>query len=124
MKNALMTVIGAFAFGDFLFHPWNAAGLAVSMAGAVWYATRSALKVRPRRRRQCLCACVRPKCLCTAPQARQKSIKDSLLQQLPIIGRDRLKPHRERNGYQPTHSRTNSNISRANSSQDLARVAA
>lgn len=49
MKNALMTVIGAFAFGDFLFHPWNAAGLAVSMAGAVWYATRSALKVQPRR---------------------------------------------------------------------------
>lgn len=45
LKNAIMTIVGAFAFGDFVFDPWNAAGLAVSMAGAMWYATRSALKV-------------------------------------------------------------------------------
>ena len=45
LKNAIMTIVGAFAFGDFIFEPWNAAGLAVSMAGAVWYAMRSALRV-------------------------------------------------------------------------------
>lgn len=45
LKNAIMTIVGAFAFGDFVFEPWNAAGLAVSMAGAVWYAMRSALRV-------------------------------------------------------------------------------
>ncbi|KAL4440081.1 hypothetical protein ABPG75_003082 [Micractinium tetrahymenae] len=67
LKNAIMTIVGAFAFGDFIFEPWNAAGLAVSMAGAVWYAMRSALR------------------------ARQKSLKDRLLQQVPVIGRDRLK---------------------------------
>lgn len=37
------------------------------MCGAVWYAMRSALK------------------------ARQKSMKDQLLRQVPVIGRDRLK---------------------------------
>jgi hypothetical protein len=41
-----MTIVGAFAFGDFIFEPWNAAGLTVSMLGAVWYAMRSALRVR------------------------------------------------------------------------------
>lgn len=46
LKNAIMTIVGAFAFGDFIFEPWNATGLAVSMAGAVWYAMRSALRVR------------------------------------------------------------------------------
>jgi hypothetical protein len=44
-----MTIVGAFAFGDFIFEPWNATGLAVSMAGAVWYAMRSALRVRQQR---------------------------------------------------------------------------
>lgn len=67
LKNALMTVVGAFAFGDFVFEPLNAAGLAVSMTGAMWYATRSALK------------------------ARRKSVTDALLKQTPVIGRDRLK---------------------------------
>jgi len=45
LKNAIMTIVGAFAFGDFIFEPLNASGLAVSMAGAVWYAMRSALRV-------------------------------------------------------------------------------
>ena len=67
LKNAVMTVVGALAFPDFIFDPGNAVGLALSMGGAIWYATRSALK------------------------ARQKSIKDSLLQQQPVIGRDRLR---------------------------------
>ena len=43
-----MTVIGAFAFGDFVYETWNCVGLAMSMGGAVWYAMRSALKVRAR----------------------------------------------------------------------------
>lgn len=67
LKNAVMTVVGALAFPDFIFDPANAAGLCLSMTGAIWYATRSALR------------------------ARQKSIKDSLLQQQPVIGRDRLR---------------------------------
>jgi hypothetical protein len=67
LKNAVMTVVGAFAFSDFIFEPANAAGLCLSMTGAIWYATRSALR------------------------ARQKSIKGSVLQQQPIIGRDRLR---------------------------------
>jgi hypothetical protein len=67
LKNAVMTVVGAFAFSDFIFEPANAAGLMLSMTGAIWYATRSALR------------------------ARQKSIKGSVLQQQPIIGRDRLR---------------------------------
>lgn len=45
LKNVLMTVIGALAFRDFVFQPWNAVGLGISMAGAVWYATKSALRV-------------------------------------------------------------------------------
>ena len=67
LKNAVMTVVGALAFPDFIFDPANAAGLVLSMTGAIWYATRSALR------------------------ARQKSIKDNVLQQQPVIGRDRLK---------------------------------
>lgn len=67
LKNAVMTIVGALAFPDFVFDPANALGLSVSMTGAIWYATRSALK------------------------ARQKSVKDSLLQQQPVIGRDRLR---------------------------------
>ena len=137
-----MTVVGAFAFGDFIFQPSNAAGLAVSMAGAVWYAMRSALRVSSERAgqrsaaqrsglddgvahavwfmplpwgwraRQPLgvppptCGALRPPCLPHAAawpplppalypssslQVRQKSIKDRLLQQVPVIGRDRLK---------------------------------
>jgi hypothetical protein len=44
LKNAIMTVVGALAFPDFKFSPPNVAGLALSMAGAIWYAMRSALK--------------------------------------------------------------------------------
>lgn len=40
-----MTAVGVFAFGDFLYHRWNAIGICISMAGAVWYATRAALRV-------------------------------------------------------------------------------
>lgn len=76
LKNAIMTIVGAFAFGDFIFEPWNAAGLTVSMLGAVWYAMRSALR------------------------ARQKSIKDRILQQVPVIGRDRLKSRVNMDGAQ------------------------
>lgn len=47
LKNIIMTVIGAFAFGDFQFSLLNSAGLVMSMVGAIWYAARSALKVRP-----------------------------------------------------------------------------
>jgi hypothetical protein len=47
-----MTIVGALSFGDFIFDYWNAAGLAVSFAGAVWYAMRSALRVSGR------CACM------------------------------------------------------------------
>ena len=46
LKNVIMTFVGAVSFGDFVFRPWNAAGLAISMAGAVWYATKAALRVR------------------------------------------------------------------------------
>lgn len=67
LKNAVITIVGAIAFPDFLFDPANALGLGVSMTGAIWYATRSALK------------------------AKQKTMKDSLLQQQPVIGRDRLR---------------------------------
>eukprot|EP00887_Chlorella_sp_A99_P000588 scaffold17.g588.t1 len=96
MKNAAMTIVGALAFSDFMFEPWNAAGLALSMVGAVWYAMRSALK------------------------ARQKSAKDSLLQQLPSIGqRDRRKPSVDMSGVGlpaggwrsvGSHSRSNSGV--------------
>lgn len=67
LKNAVMTIIGALAFPDFAFDPANSLGLGLSMTGAIWYATRSALK------------------------ARQKNIKDTLLQQQPVIGKDRLR---------------------------------
>ena len=67
LKNAVMTIVGAVAFPDFVFDPANALGLGLSMTGAIWYATRSALK------------------------ARQKSMKDTLLQQQPVIGKDRLR---------------------------------
>ena len=67
LKNAVMTVVGALAFPDFIFETANVSGLTLSMTGAIWYATRSALR------------------------ARQKSIKDTVLQQQPVIGRDRLR---------------------------------
>ncbi len=67
LKNAVMTIVGALAFPDFVFDPANTLGLGLSMTGAIWYATRSALK------------------------ARQKNIKDTLLQQQPVIGKDRLR---------------------------------
>eukprot|EP00884_Botryococcus_braunii_P020246 jgi/Botrbrau1/6905/Bobra.67_3s0024.1 len=46
IKNIALTIIGAFAFGDFLYKFWNVLGLAVSMLGAIWYSTRLALKER------------------------------------------------------------------------------
>jgi drug/metabolite transporter (DMT)-like permease len=49
LKNVLGTVIGALIFPDFRFHPLNVLGLALGMAGAVWYATESAMKVRSTR---------------------------------------------------------------------------
>ncbi|KAL6778279.1 hypothetical protein ACKKBG_A17590 [Auxenochlorella protothecoides x Auxenochlorella symbiontica] len=81
LKNVLMTVVGALAFGDFVFSPWNAAGLGASMAGAVWYATRSAFK------------------------ARQRALKTSLLSQVPVIGRDRLRARPGADGGAGAHSR-------------------
>lgn len=67
LKNAIMTVVGAIVFSDYIFDIGNAVGLGLSMGGAIWYATRSALK------------------------ARQNSIKNSLLSRQPVIGRDRLR---------------------------------
>ena len=45
LKNIIMTVVGALSFGDFLYAKWNVVGLGMSMAGAIWYATRAAIKV-------------------------------------------------------------------------------
>ena len=45
LKNVIMTIIGAFAFGDFRFSIWNSTGLVLSMIGAIWYAAKSAMKV-------------------------------------------------------------------------------
>ena len=45
VKNIIMTCIGAVSFGDFIYAKWNVVGLGVSMMGAVWYATRAAMKV-------------------------------------------------------------------------------
>ena len=45
LKNVIMTIIGSFAFGDFIYSSWNSLGLALSMVGALWYATKSAFKV-------------------------------------------------------------------------------
>ena len=46
LKNVIMTILGAFAFGDFRFNMWNSVGLGLSMVGAVWYAAKSAMKVQ------------------------------------------------------------------------------
>ena len=46
LKNVTMTIIGAFAFGDFRFSVWNSIGLMLSMVGAIWYAAKSAMKVK------------------------------------------------------------------------------
>ena len=46
VKNIIMTCIGAVSFGDFVYAKWNVIGLGVSMSGAVWYATRAAMKAR------------------------------------------------------------------------------
>lgn len=37
IKNLLATLLGAVAFGDYLFNPANASGLAVSAIGSMWY---------------------------------------------------------------------------------------
>jgi len=44
VKNILSSVVGAFAFGDFVYSTPNVAGLGVSMAGSVWYTMSSALR--------------------------------------------------------------------------------
>lgn len=36
IKNIVMTIVGAFAFGDFIYHPINVVGVIISMLGAVW----------------------------------------------------------------------------------------
>jgi hypothetical protein len=36
-KNIVMTAIGMLAFNDFVYAPWNMAGLVVSAGGTVWY---------------------------------------------------------------------------------------
>ena len=46
IKNIMMTLLGALAFPDFRFRPSNAAGLGISMAGAIYYATKTAQRVR------------------------------------------------------------------------------
>lgn len=46
IKNVIMTLIGAVSFGDFQYARWNVIGLGLSMAGAIWYATRAAIKAR------------------------------------------------------------------------------
>ena len=43
-KNILMTGIGMLAFGDYVFAWANVCGIALSMAGAVWYAIHGALQ--------------------------------------------------------------------------------
>ncbi|KAK9808798.1 hypothetical protein WJX72_003877 [[Myrmecia] bisecta] len=69
LKNVIMTIVGAFAFGDFKYHLVNAIGLGISMCGAIWYATKTALK------------------------ATKKTAKDLLVtrdpSKQPLIGRDR-----------------------------------
>ena len=45
LKNVIMTMIGAVAFGDFRFSVGNSVGLGMSMVGAIWYAAKSAMKV-------------------------------------------------------------------------------
>ncbi len=56
-QNVLGTVVGALIFPDFRFHPLNVVGLALGMAGAVWYATQAALKVREHRVAGCKAVC-------------------------------------------------------------------
>jgi hypothetical protein len=50
LKNVIMTIVGAFAFGDFRFSVWNSVGLGMSMVGAIWYAAKSAMKVSQHKR--------------------------------------------------------------------------
>lgn len=45
LKNIVMTGVGVYAFGDFFYHKFNALGIAISMIGAIWYATWSAMRV-------------------------------------------------------------------------------
>lgn len=68
IKNGAMTIIGAIAFPDFIFEPMNAMGLGMSMTGAIFYATRSALRARGNSR-----------------------ARESLIGSLPVIGKDRLR---------------------------------
>ena len=47
-KNIVMTVVGMLAFGDYVYAPWNMAGLAVSASGTVWYAASEWRAMRQR----------------------------------------------------------------------------
>jgi solute carrier family 35 len=44
LKNVLMTGIGIFAFGDYVYDLLNVIGIVISMAGGLWYALYCALK--------------------------------------------------------------------------------
>lgn len=44
LKNILMTGIGIFAFGDYVYGRLNVIGILISMAGGFWYALHCALK--------------------------------------------------------------------------------
>lgn len=48
LKNIVMTIVGALLFRDFKYSHMNAAGLIISMVGAVYYATNSAIKAQRR----------------------------------------------------------------------------
>ena len=123
LKNIIMTLIGAVSFGDFKYAKWNVVGLGVSMAGAIWYATRAAIKVRPHshgitsmpafRIVICLLHVVTRSFVdgqCGVAQARKRGLAQQLLMRDPLktgplIGRDRLSALRAteaaRNGTQP-----------------------
>lgn len=48
IKNLLATVLGAVAFGDYIFNTANAAGLAVSAVGSLWYVVCKTQETSPR----------------------------------------------------------------------------
>mmetsp|Transcript_9728 Transcript_9728/g.59069 ORF Transcript_9728/g.59069 Transcript_9728/m.59069 type:complete len:284 (+) Transcript_9728:196-1047(+) len=48
IKNLLATVLGAVAFGDYIFNTANAAGLAVSAVGSLWYVVCKTQEASPR----------------------------------------------------------------------------
>lgn len=48
IKNLLATMLGAIAFGDYIFNTANAAGLAVSAVGSLWYVVCKTQEASPR----------------------------------------------------------------------------